>query len=163
MSGGGRPQRGTARLECRGADGRGGIHGSPDPDVSPARSRRGADPRRLGRAGVSGSPACRLLSGDRSPDRGVPGAGIRVFVDPATGQLRRPTSEERQRIALSSRDRSGKTYDVLVRPDGTRIVKLDETFLMSVVATVNPDGTTSYSCRKGSVRPTDECPAEDPQ
>ena len=37
-----------------------------------------------------------------------------------------------------------------VRPDGTRIVKLDETFLMSVVATVNPDGTISYSCRKGA-------------
>jgi hypothetical protein len=93
-----------------------------------------------------------------SPDR-----GIRVFVDPATGKLRRPTSEERRRIALSSRDRSGKTYEVLVRPDGTRIVKLDETFLMSVVATVNPDGTISYSCRNGSAAPADECAAEDSQ
>ena len=97
------------------------------------------------------------------PAAASPERGIRVFVDPATGQLRQPTSEERQRIALSSRDRTGKTYEVLVRPDGTRIVKLDETFLMSVVATVNPDGTTSYSCRKGSAAAANECPAEDSQ
>ena len=97
------------------------------------------------------------------PTAASPERGIRVFVDPATGQIRRPTSEERQRIALSSRDRSGKTYEVRGRPDGTRIVKLDETFLMSVVATVNPDGTTSYSCRKGSAAAANECPAEDSQ
>jgi hypothetical protein len=93
-----------------------------------------------------------------SPER-----GIRVFVDPATGRLRRPTPEERRRIALSSRDRSGRTYEVMVRPDGTRIVKLDETFLMSVVATRNPDGTMSYSCRNASAAPQDDCPAEDSQ
>ena len=97
------------------------------------------------------------------PPAASPERGIRVFVDPATGKLRRPTSEERQRIALSSRDRSGKTYEVLVRPDGTRIVKLDETFLMSVVAKVNPDGTTSYTCRNGRAAAADECPAEDSQ
>jgi len=92
-----------------------------------------------------------------------PGRGIRVSVDPATGKIRRPTSEERRRIALSSRDRSGRTYEVLVRPDGTRIVKLDETFLMSVVATRNPDGTISYSCRNGSAALQDDCAAEDSQ
>ena len=78
-------------------------------------------------------------------------AGIRVFVDPATGRIRRPTREERQRIAVASaRDRSGRTYEVRTRPDGTRLVKLDETFTMSVVATTTPDGTVSSRCAKSS-------------
>ena len=80
----------------------------------------------------------------------APAAGVRVFVDPVTGRLRRATSEEKRRIALVSRDRSGRTYEVRTRPDGTRLVKLDETFAMSVVATANPDGTVSYRCGKDS-------------
>ena len=75
-------------------------------------------------------------------------AGIRVFIDPATGRVRRATPEERQRLAMkTARDRSARTYEVRTRPDGTRIVKLDETFMMSVVGRTNPDGTVSYQCR----------------
>jgi hypothetical protein len=92
-------------------------------------------------------------------------AGIRVFIDPATGRIRQPTLAERRRIAASSkaaRDRSGRTYEVRTRPDGARIVKLDETFLMSVVATMNPDGTVSYACGTEPAQ-ADECIAENEQ
>ena len=79
-------------------------------------------------------------------------AGIRVFVDPATGRIRRATGEERRRIAVASaRDRSGRTYEVRTRPDGTRLVKLDETFSMSVVARTDADGKISYRCAKNPV------------
>jgi hypothetical protein len=77
-------------------------------------------------------------------------AGLRVSVDPATGKIRRATTEERRRIAATARDRSGRTYEVRTRPDGTRIVKLDETFRMSVVARTHPDGTVSYHCQSES-------------
>jgi hypothetical protein len=74
--------------------------------------------------------------------------GVRVFIDPATGRIRRPTAEERQRLAVrTARDRSARAYEVRTRPDGSRIVKLDEAFMMSVVARKNPDGTVSYVCR----------------
>jgi hypothetical protein len=80
------------------------------------------------------------------------GAGIRVSVDPATGRIRRATTGERRRIALSAgRDRSGRTYEVHTRPDGTRVVKLDDAFAMSIVATVGPDGKMSYRCGTDSV------------
>jgi hypothetical protein len=77
-------------------------------------------------------------------------AGVRAFIDPATGKIRPATPEERRKIAAAApRDRSGRTYEIQIRPDGTRIVELDDAFLMSVVATANPDGTTSYRCRTG--------------
>jgi hypothetical protein len=78
-------------------------------------------------------------------------AGIRVFVDPATGKIRKPTPGERRKLAaLVSLDRSARVYEIVTRPDGTRTVQLDETFMTSVVATRNPDGTMSYRC--GSAR-----------
>ena len=82
----------------------------------------------------------------------VPGsAGIRVFVDPDTGRIRRSTPEQRQRLApTAARDRSGRTYEVRTRADGARIVRLDETFMMSVEARMAPDGSVSYRCRTGS-------------
>ena len=80
--------------------------------------------------------------------RAVVPAGIRAFIDPVTGKLRPATPEERRKLASTvSRDRSGRAYEILIRPDGTRIVQLDETFMMNVVARKNPDGTISYHCR----------------
>jgi hypothetical protein len=95
--------------------------------------------------------ACPAIDPPAETAVAVPGgAGLRVFVDPATGRIRRPTLEERRRIAATksaARDRSGRAYEIRTRRDGTRIVKLDEAFLMSVVARTNPDGTVSYVCR----------------
>ncbi len=74
----------------------------------------------------------------------APSLGIRAFIDPATGKLRPPTAEER-RLASAARERAGQTREVVL-PDGTRIVELDDAFLMSVVATKRPDGTFRYRC-----------------
>jgi hypothetical protein len=74
-------------------------------------------------------------------------AGIRAFIDPVTGKLRPATPEEKRKIAAAGRDRSARTYELVVLPDGTRVVELDDAFLMSVVATKQPDGRLSYRCR----------------
>jgi hypothetical protein len=75
------------------------------------------------------------------------GAAIRAFIDPVTGRLRPATAEERRKLAAATpRDRSPRTYEMVIRPDGTRIVELDDAFMMSVVAVKNPDGTVSYRC-----------------
>ena len=80
----------------------------------------------------------------------VPSAGVRVFIDPVTGKIRPPSSAERQAIArANARDRSARTYALRIRPDGTRIVELDDAFLMSVMATAGPDGKVSYRCVTG--------------
>lgn len=93
------------------------------------------------------SEACPAVDPPATQARAAGEAGIRVFVDPATGRIRRATPEDRQRLAMkTSRDRSGRTYEVRTRQDGTRIVKLDETFSMGVVAHANADGTISYRC-----------------
>ena len=108
---------------------------------------------------ISAAAAAALAIGDLAATESCPAidppvaahpaaAGLRVFVDPATGRIRRPTLEERRLVTTVSRDRSARTYEVRTRPDGMRIVKLDETFLMSVMGHTNPDGTVSYDCRK---------------
>ncbi len=87
-------------------------------------------------------------------------AGVRAFIDPVTGKLRPATPEERRKLASTvSRDRSERAYEVVIRPDGTRIVTLDEAFMMSVVARKNPDGTVSYRCRTERT-PAADCAAE---
>ena len=84
----------------------------------------------------------------------VPSAGVRVFIDPATGKIRPPTSAERQAITeATARNRSARTYELRIRPDGTRIVELDDAFLMSVMATAKSDGTISYHCVTGPPPP----------
>jgi hypothetical protein len=74
-------------------------------------------------------------------------AGIRAFIDPVTGKLRPAKPEEKRKIAAAGRDRSARTYQLVILPDGTRIVELDDAFLMSVVATKQSNGTLSYRCR----------------
>ena len=79
----------------------------------------------------------------------VPSAGVRVFIDPVTGKIRPPTPDERRKAAETARDRSAHAYPLVIRPDGTRDVELDDAFLMSVVGKVNKDGTVSYRCVTG--------------
>jgi hypothetical protein len=79
------------------------------------------------------------------PPAAAVSAGVRAFVDPATGKLRPPTAEERRQLA-GAVDRSARTYEVVVRPDGTRLVELDDAFFMSVVATKRTDGTLKFRC-----------------
>ena len=79
------------------------------------------------------------------------GAGLRVFVDPVTGKIRPATPEERRKVtAVLSRDRSSRIYEMRILRDGTRIVELDDAFLMNIVATVQPDGRVTYHCGPGT-------------
>jgi hypothetical protein len=92
-------------------------------------------------------PAIDPPASTRAPLR----AGLRVFVDPVTGKIRPATPEERRKVATATpRDRSSRTYEMTILRDGTRIVKLDDAFLMNIVATVQPDGRVTYHCGPGT-------------
>jgi len=91
--------------------------------------------------GPEAPPACPAID---SP--AAPAAGVRAFIDPATGKLRPPSAEEKRQLVSTARGRSSRTYEVVVRPDGTRLVELDDAFSMSVVATTGPDGALRYRC-----------------
>jgi hypothetical protein len=108
---------------------------------------------------AAGLPALALASGNPHPQEVCPpidpptahAAAVRAFIDPVTGKLRPATPEERRKAvaARSSRDRSGRTYELLLLPDGSRIVELDDAFFMTVRARRNSDGTVSQDCRTG--------------
>jgi hypothetical protein len=95
--------------------------------------------------GPGAPPACPAIDPPAAP--AAPAApGVRAFIDPATGKLRPPSAEQKRRIASAVRDRASRTYEVVVRPDGSRVVELDDTFSMSVVATTGADGAVQYRC-----------------
>jgi len=93
------------------------------------------------RPGPETPPSCPAI--DRPAATG--GAGVRAFIDPVTGKLRPPTAAEKRQL-VSARDRASRTYEVVVRPDGSRVVVLDDAFSMSVVATKGTDGALRYRC-----------------
>ena len=95
--------------------------------------------------GPDAPPACPAIDPPSAP-----AGGVRAFIDPATGKLRPPTAAQKRQIVRPARDRASRTYEVVVRPDGSRLVELDDTFLMSVVATTGADGTVRYRCVSGS-------------
>jgi len=89
------------------------------------------------------------------PPAPTAGAGLRAFVDPVTGKLRPPTAAEKRQL-VAARDRASRTYEVVVRPDGSRVVVLDDAFSMSVVATTSPDGALRYRCVSRRAHPAAE-------
>lgn len=74
---------------------------------------------------------------------------IRVFIDPATGKRRAPTAEELRALAeerLRTRAESPRVFDVVVYPDGTRYVNLQDAFSFDLVVEKLPDGSTKHRC-----------------
>src|SRR5262245_8179717 len=73
---------------------------------------------------------------------------LRVFRDPVTGKLRPPTREELERLreARGLERKAARVFPMVVLPDGTKLVKLGDEFLFSVVATREPDGSTGFQC-----------------
>jgi len=74
---------------------------------------------------------------------------VRVFIDPTTGKLRAPTPEELRALAeerRKARARSPRIFDVVVYPDGTRYVNLQDAFAFDVVVEVQPDGSAPSRC-----------------
>ncbi len=99
--------------------------------------------------GPDAPPTCPAIDPPAAPA----GAGVRAFVDPVTRKLRPPTAAQKRQLVVPVRDRASRTYAVIFRPDGSRLVELDDTFSMSVVATRAPDGALEYRCVN---RPTEE-------
>jgi len=77
------------------------------------------------------------------------GMGLRAFIDPETGRLRQPTSEEAAAFAASSRvarNKSIEGLEVEYRKDGSKFVDLQGRFMHSLRVTRNADGTSSFTC-----------------
>ncbi len=77
------------------------------------------------------------------------GVGLRVFIDPATGETRAPTKEELAAISSAARESRNKSSEGLIieyRPDGSKHVNLRGRFMHSMRVTLDADGSTSYRC-----------------
>ena len=75
-------------------------------------------------------------------------AGMRAFIDPATGQLREPTSEEAAGLTrFMVRTLAMPAAPEVVRhPNGMVSAQLGEEYMNDVVVRKNPDGTLSWAC-----------------
>ena len=75
-------------------------------------------------------------------------AGMRAFIDPATGQLRQPTPEEAaalHRFVLRALT-IPTTAQVVSYPNGMLSALLGDEYMNDVVVRKNPDGTLSWVC-----------------
>jgi hypothetical protein len=74
---------------------------------------------------------------------------FRAFIDPATGKLRPPTAEELRQLAEErrrSRSEAAPIFEIVVHPDGTKSVDLQDAFLFDLVAERLPDGSMRFRC-----------------
>jgi hypothetical protein len=92
---------------------------------------------------------------EATADGDQPGqAGVKVFVDPATGEIREPTPadiaalEAEQRKATVAKPQGTRSSQTIVHPDGTVEVVLDGSHDQSVQGCVQPDGgiKTDHVC-----------------
>jgi hypothetical protein len=96
------------------------------------------------------------------------GSGLLAFIDPATGRLRQPTSQELAGIAAASRTTRNKSIEGLeveYRTDGSKHVDLQGRFMHSLRVVKNADGTTTFTCTDRDAHPhpgpaTPAAPAE---
>lgn len=74
-------------------------------------------------------------------------AGLRAYIDPATGQLREPTLEESRALSRPNRAIvSPKELQAVRHANGMTSVDLRDAFLMDLVARRNADGSISIDC-----------------
>ncbi len=97
------------------------------------------------------APAQQKRAGDcPAIDIPAPVSRLRVFVDPATGKLREPTTEELRQLAeerlKSRRAAAPRIFEVVTYPDGMRSVDLGDAFLFDVRLETLPDGSTRIEC-----------------
>jgi hypothetical protein len=86
-------------------------------------------------------------------------AGLRAYIDPATGQLREPTPEESRALSRPTRAIvSPKELQAVRHANGMTSVDLKDAFLMDLVARRNADGSISIDCAPRS-RETAPLPA----
>jgi hypothetical protein len=120
--------------------------------VTRFRTRAGALPPDGTRVGVvlrlapPGAARCPAID---PPVRGagLAAGGLRVFRDPVTGQIRRPTPEEAARIAESEpAPESQPAFEVVVHPDGMQSVDLHGALAARLVIARAPDGSLTLRC-----------------
>jgi hypothetical protein len=81
--------------------------------------------------------------------------GVQVAIDPATGKLQPPTADEAASLAaglqrMLSRETDG--LQVIILPDGTQMVSLDDTFQDVAIATKGKRGNTTLRCVNDGVQ-----------
>ena len=107
-----------------------------------------ADPRPATQpAAQPDAPEC--STAEATPEALTVGEGLRAFIDPKTGQLRQPTTDELAAISASSRvgrNKSIEGLEVEYRKDGSKFVDLQGRFMHSLRVTRNAGGATSYTC-----------------
>lgn len=95
----------------------------------------------------SAAPECPVA--EAAPEPLPVGEGLRAFIDPKTGKLRQPTTEELAAMSAASRvarNKSIEGLEVEYRKDGSKFVDLQGRFMHSLRVTRNADGSTSYTC-----------------
>ena len=72
---------------------------------------------------------------------------VKVYVDPATGQLSAPAPAAQGAAAPAGRLPALKVEKVTTAPGGKK-VRLDDRFTMEVKATTSPDGNVGVTCNE---------------
>jgi hypothetical protein len=84
--------------------------------------------------------------------------GLRVFIDPKTGEIREPTPEEEQALTPRTAPRrrtplrlapEAAPLTEIAGPGGAVGVVLNESFMMNSIVRKNLDGTLSFECITG--------------
>lgn len=87
--------------------------------------------------------------GSRTP------AGVVVFIDPATGQIREPDPSEMATLVGRSQRPSSDAQPVTFQPPGGGVgVRLGDEFQVAAVARVATDGKLTTECTTGKHRAT---------
>jgi hypothetical protein len=77
-------------------------------------------------------------------------AGMKAYIDPATGKLREPNADDAALAAAATKGRQAQAVRpepvILQRPGGGRIAVLGEEYLEDVVVWKNADGTLTFQC-----------------
>lgn len=84
----------------------------------------------------------------------APGAGLVIFIDPATGKIRQPEPGEYEELVgpgLANR-LAVRPLEVRRGPGGTLSVMLDSSFDSFMVVTKQPDGKLSMQCVTGGTK-----------
>lgn len=102
----------------------------------------------LAARGAIGRPAFSAMTA-RVPPPTAGSAGLRVAIDPETGELGMPSAEQARRMDLhvgSSLDRSDAGLRAILRPDGSRMVRLEGRFMEYSIAEIDAAGKVRLRC-----------------
>jgi hypothetical protein len=99
------------------------------------------------------SPSCPAIDVS-APIQAAP--RLRAYIDPATGKLREPTTEELRQLAeerLKARAATPRVFEIVTHPNGMQSVHLGDAFLFNVRMETLPDGTAKIECVPPATRP----------